>query len=174
MHRDRELCSVLRSYWIEGHRESVSVCTLVGYSYDHAARKADLEVSGMYGQEGFIGTAIGTEQWPHLSCLSLPQARADQVALIIGQDNSEALAPLSTIFGRRGEPYAIRTCLGWSLHGVLGVATTWWDNSHACLVACRQWQQQPSSTANSQEVKQRHSGDWCTKDPPTDTTLHSP
>ena len=143
----KELLDALK---IEGHRESVVVSTLEGYSYEHAARTADLQVSGMYRQEGLllrnvhakdslpglmghIGTAADAMRWPHLSGLSLPTARADQVALVIGQDNAAALAPLSTVAGRRGEPYAVRTRLGWSLHGVLGKAQRG-ETPNACLV----------------------------------------
>ena len=41
--------------------------------------------------------------------------------------------PLSTVAGRRGEPYAVRTCLGWLLHGVLGKAQSG-ETTNACLV----------------------------------------
>ena len=98
----KELLDALK---IEGRRESVVVSTLEGYSYEHAARTADLQVSGMYRQEslllrnvhakdslpglmGHVGTAADTLRWPHLSGLSLPTARAVQVALVIGQDNA--------------------------------------------------------------------------------------
>ena len=132
----KELLDALK---LEGRRESVVVSTLARYSYEHAARTADLKVSGVYGSSGLlltnvhakdslpglmghIGTAADATRWPHLNGLSLPTAWADQVALVIGLDNSAALAPLSTIFGRSSDPYAVRTCLGWSLHGVLGKA----------------------------------------------------
>ena len=143
----KELLDALK---IEGRRESVVVSTLGGYSYEHAARTADLQVSGMYrqgslllrnvhawdslpGLMGHVGTAADALRWPHLSGLSLPTARADQVALVIGQDNAEALAPLSTVAGCRGEPYAVRTRLGWSLHGVLCKAQSG-ETPNACLV----------------------------------------
>ena len=137
----RSFCTkeLLDALELEGRRESVVVSTLAGYSYEHAARTADLKVSGVYGSSGLllrnvhakdslpglmghIGTEADATRWPHLNGLSLPTARADQVALVIGLDNSAALAPLSTIFGSSSDPYAVRTCLGWSLHGVLGKA----------------------------------------------------
>ena len=156
----KELLDALK---IEGRRESVVVSTLGGYSYEHAARTADLQVSGMYkqgslllrnvhtkdslpGLMGHVGTAADTLRWPHLSGLSLPTARADQVALVIGQDNAAALAPLSTMAGRRGEPYAVRTCLGWSLHGVLGKAQSG-ETPNACLVV---------ADSGSSELTARH------------------
>ena len=56
------------------------------------------------------------------------------MTLLICQHNTEALTPLSTIFGRCGEPYAIRICLSWTLHGVL-VDSQHGRPSHTCLVA---------------------------------------
>ena len=56
------------------------------------------------GQMEHTGTTVGMERWPHLSCLSLPQACTDQVELNIYQSNFDALPHLSTIFGGCGEP----------------------------------------------------------------------
>ena len=149
----RSFCTVelLDAVKIQGRTESVAVSTLAGYLYDHAIRTADLQVSdscgreslllgGVHAKEGLPGlmahmaTEIDIDCWPHLRGLSFPQAKANQVGLIIGQDNAEALAPLSTIFGRRSEPFAVRTCLGWSLHGALVPARRAKEPS-ACLVA---------------------------------------
>ena len=55
--------------------------------------------------------------WPHLKDLPLHHAEIDDVALLIGQDCPEALMPLTTIPGGKGEPYAVRTRLGWSVSG---------------------------------------------------------
>ena len=53
---------------------------------------------------------------PHLEGLSLCQ-RADQIELLIGQDHAELLMPLEVRSGSDGAPYAVRTTLGWTLHG---------------------------------------------------------
>ena len=100
------------------------------------SRVVDLTVRSMYGQRKLTlrsvhskyrlptmmdnaGTTADAYMWPHFSCLSIPRARTDYVALLTGQDNSEASALLSTILGRRNEPYAFKTPLGWTLHGIL-------------------------------------------------------
>ena len=57
------------------------------------------------------------EQWPHLRDLPLHHAEIEEVTLLIGQDCPEALIPLTTVSGARGEPYAIRTQLGWTVNG---------------------------------------------------------
>ena len=56
-------------------------------------------------------------KWPHLKDLPLHHAEIDDVALLIVQDCPEALMPLTTIPGGKGEPYAVRTLLGWSISG---------------------------------------------------------
>ena len=63
-------------------------------------------------------TEAEVQKWPHLKDLPLHHAEIDDVALLIGQDCPEALMPLTMIPGGKGEPYAVRTRLGWS-------ATAW-------------------------------------------------
>eukprot|EP00057_Strongylocentrotus_purpuratus_P005721 XP_003731624.1 PREDICTED: uncharacterized protein LOC100894126 [Strongylocentrotus purpuratus] len=57
----------------------------------------------------------------HLRGIDIPVATEDEVGLVIGQDVPEALMPLEVRHGEKG-PYAVRTCLGWSLHGPLSRA----------------------------------------------------
>ena len=147
----RSFCTegLLDALQIEGHTETVAVSTLLG-AIDYTSRTADPQVSDMCGQEGLSlsnvharaelpglmwhkGKEVDVNRWPHLHGLSFPQVRADQVDLVIGQDNSDALAPLSSIFGRRSEPYAVRTRLGWSLHGPL-VPARRVEEPSACLI----------------------------------------
>lgn len=40
-----------------------------------------------------------------------------KIDLLIGQDNAEALIPLEVRRGKPGDPFAVRTILGWSLNG---------------------------------------------------------
>ncbi|XP_063955063.1 uncharacterized protein LOC135153986 [Lytechinus pictus] len=54
--------------------------------------------------------------WPHLQDINLPIARGQEIGLLIGQDAPEALIPLEVRKAETG-PYAVRTILGWSLHG---------------------------------------------------------
>ena len=56
---------------------------------------------------------------PHLNSLlrKLPPKMDIPVGLLIGVDCSQALAPLETILGQEGEPFAVKTKLGWTLCG---------------------------------------------------------
>ncbi|XP_033636759.1 uncharacterized protein LOC117297720 [Asterias rubens] len=53
---------------------------------------------------------------PHLKGIDLPFAGEKEVELLIEQDVPKALMPLEIRAGKEG-PYALRTALGWSLHG---------------------------------------------------------
>jgi hypothetical protein len=64
-----------------------------------------------------VVTADECEQWPHLRGLDIHHVKAGTVALLIGQDCPEALVPRNMVVGAAGEPYAVRTCLGWSVSG---------------------------------------------------------
>jgi len=52
----------------------------------------------------------------HLSGLQFV-AGGQNIDLLIGQDNSEALIPLEVRRGKTGEPFACRTMFGWALNG---------------------------------------------------------
>ena len=56
-------------------------------------------------------------RWPHLNGITFPQLRSNGIDILIGQDVPEALAPLEVRKGKRGDPYATRTILGWVLNG---------------------------------------------------------
>ena len=58
--------------------------------------------------------------WPHLSDLHLPDIDCNEVYLVIGQDNNDLLLPEIIRSGQPGEPYAIKTPLGWVLNGPVG------------------------------------------------------
>jgi len=47
----------------------------------------------------------------------LPFDPCNGVDILIGQDHSEALFPIRTKSGGRGEPFAVQTLLGWSING---------------------------------------------------------
>lgn len=56
-------------------------------------------------------------QWPHLRDLDIPEVKADQVHLLIGQDSSDLLLPTDVKRGKQGEPFALLTPLGWVING---------------------------------------------------------
>ena len=57
------------------------------------------------------------DAYDHLRGLPLPDVGQDRVKIIIGQDNSAALMPLELRTGERGEPFAVRTPIGWAING---------------------------------------------------------
>ena len=69
-------------------------------------------------------TSISVENFPHLQDIGwLPSYDQNDVAvdLLIGQDNADALLPIEIRRGKPGEPFAVRTMLGWCLNGKVPV-----------------------------------------------------
>nr|XP_054604914.1 uncharacterized protein LOC107372912 [Nothobranchius furzeri] len=66
-----------------------------------------------------IPTNITAESWPHLSHLSEEMApKLDcEVGLLIGYNCPQALLPLEVISGKRDQPFAQKSLLGWSIIG---------------------------------------------------------
>ena len=121
---------------ILGKRETVSLTTLEKADSVFRARVASLEVTDVYDSEAVrlpvvyakkclpineenIATYDDVGRWSHLRGLDLPLADTDEVMLLIGQDAPDALIPTNVITGKKGEPYATKTVLGWSLNGPL-------------------------------------------------------
>ena len=69
---------------------------------------------------GSLPSSDVVRKWPHLSGISFPQIRSDQVTLLIGSDVPEAFWSLEERRGQKKEPYAIRSLLGWTLIGPTG------------------------------------------------------
>ena len=69
-------------------------------------------------------TTNKTARWSHLKGLPLHHAPADEVMLPIGQDYPDALVPLATVPGEKGEPYAVKTRLGWTVNGPVASSKT--------------------------------------------------
>ena len=61
-----------------------------------------------------------TRQWPHLEDIELPSISEREVRLIVGTNAPEAFWVLEERRGNRGEAYAIRTPLGWTVMGPVG------------------------------------------------------
>ena len=68
-----------------------------------------------------IPTCDTARRWNHLSGIAaeMPPLLDCEVGLLIGYDCSAALAPRRTIIGDDGQPYAVKTDLGWSIVGSL-------------------------------------------------------
>ena len=63
-------------------------------------------------------------RWSHLKGLPLLHAPVDEVMLLIGQDYPDALVPLATVPGGKGEPYAVKTRLGWTVNRPVNASET--------------------------------------------------
>ena len=57
------------------------------------------------------------EQWNHLSDVDLPELQGGDVMILIGADMAHLLIHLEVRQGRRDEPIAVKTPLGWTLFG---------------------------------------------------------
>ena len=62
-------------------------------------------------------TQFDIERWPHLKDLEIPELKAAEVHLLIGQDSSDLLIPADVRRGGPGEPFAVLTPLGWAING---------------------------------------------------------
>lgn len=68
---------------------------------------------------GDIPSMDQIKKWPHLAHLPLVWSTA-QVGILIGMNVPGALRPLEVIHGNDDQPYAIKTKLGWTVHGPMG------------------------------------------------------
>ncbi|XP_069105811.1 uncharacterized protein [Argopecten irradians] len=68
--------------------------------------------------QGSVATSADVYRWNHLNDVSVPHRQ--NVSLLIGQDVPKGLMPIEVRRGKDGEPYAIKTVLGWTINGPLG------------------------------------------------------
>ena len=132
---------LLRTLGIQGRAETMSLTTLDKKRNQTPTRVVSLEVTDPDGEGKLhLGqvytrdslpidprnrvTTNEAARWSHLKGLPLHHAPADEVMLLIGQDYPDALVPLATVPGGKGEPYAIKTRLGWTVNGPVSVSET--------------------------------------------------
>ena len=60
---------------------------------------------------------IKPDLWPHLRQVTFPEVERNKVSVLIGTNVQEAFIPLEVKKGEPNEPFAIRSCLGWRIHG---------------------------------------------------------
>ncbi len=125
---------LLRQLGVQGWKEDILLNTMAKSSESTRVTVASLEVKGIHGVHTLPipsvlareAVPIGTQNivtdfdeqlWPHLQGFEVPRVHEGEVTLLIGQDIPEALAPISVVRGRPGEPYAVQTSLGWSVCG---------------------------------------------------------
>ena len=56
-------------------------------------------------------------QWPHLCQVPFPEVARSIVSVFIGTNVQDTFIPHEVWKGEPNEPYAIRSCLGWSILG---------------------------------------------------------
>ena len=136
---NRTFCSrsLLEQMGLEGKETVLSLETL-NEGKDSQALEVTLEVTGttgkkrnrnviqlprVYALQSFpalsscLATSADLRRWDNFKDLDLPQVHESKVTIIIGQDIPQALMPLEVRQGAPGEPYAMRTALGWTLNG---------------------------------------------------------
>ena len=125
---DATFCSkrLAKSLLLKGESTALSLKTLNG-RHDSNATVVNLTAHSVNHSESLILTnvividevplnnASPRVDFPHLRDLVFPNAQGAD--LLIGQDNADALVPLEVRKGKKGQPFAVRTLFGWSLHG---------------------------------------------------------
>ena len=132
---------LLRTLGLQGCPETMSLTTLDKKHNWTPTRRISLDVTNPDGEGRLhLGqvytrdslpidsrnrvTMSETARWSHLKGLPLHHAPIDEVMLLIGQDYPDALVPLATVPGGKGEPYAVRTRLGWTVNGPVNTSET--------------------------------------------------
>ena len=72
--------------------------------------------------EDVIPTQKNMKSWPHLEDVEIPALESSKVSLLIGSDVPEVFWALEERRGKKKEPYAVRSILGWTLIGPTGPA----------------------------------------------------
>ena len=116
---------------------TLAVCTLSGESSvkvgqanvqvkavdNHEDRTLTIENVKVIDNLTITTTRAGDlSQWPHLTDLKIPDVENNQVTMLIGANVPEAQVHEECRRGRSGEPYAVRTVLGWAVLGPVNVA----------------------------------------------------
>ena len=83
------------------------------------ATKAALNISA-----NTLVTNDEIHKWKHLRGIKLPEVDKLQIQLLIGQDYGSLFFPEKTVEGKFGEPYAVKTIFGWTIHGPLSRNST--------------------------------------------------
>ena len=109
-------------------REEYKLLTLYG-TVQKSSKITNLSVTGPSGYDLLMKKVyivdqipvktdrIDLQQYPHLNDLNITSADTGNVDVIIGLDNADVLIPLDTRQGKKGEPFAELTKLGWVIKG---------------------------------------------------------
>ena len=142
---NRSFCSMelVKMLSVQGTPQSLSLDTLNKVSQVHTL-VVSLDISGTIGKTHAMksfclpkvnalrefptlrdscATHEDLKMFKHLKDIPVPRVHKGDVTIRIGQDAPHVLAPLEMRHGMDGEPYAVRTCLGWTINGPLSGGT---------------------------------------------------
>ena len=128
--------SLMAKLQIVGRPKEFSLTTVNGASDTRKGFELSLSVRGLQMKEEVVldkvwtvdtlclprgnpPTKEDTAKWPHLKGIDFPRTQSDKVSVLIGSDVPEAHWVCDQRRGRRAQPYAVCTPLGWTLMGPL-------------------------------------------------------
>ena len=133
---DVSLCerSLVDDLGLEGQDKSFQLTTMSDEGSTKHGKEVALSISSMDGSESIdmgkvwtvdkipinahsIPTSHDLKKWPHLQGINFPLVGKTNVTVLIGSDTPEAFWHNEERRGQRGEPYAMRSPLGWSVIG---------------------------------------------------------
>ncbi|XP_045209072.2 uncharacterized protein LOC123560989 [Mercenaria mercenaria] len=136
---DVTLCndSLIKRLGVEGKPCKFTLTTVNKSSQNQTGREVQLQVSALNGGQVIDLRRVWSVKtlpislqslpdqsvagkWKHLSGIYLPKIDVGKVELLVGSDTPDAFWVEEQRRGKRGEPYAIRTMLGWSIIGPIG------------------------------------------------------
>ncbi len=116
---------------VTGEEVKYELSTIDNEREEKVTETVGIEVSGEQGQgeklvmqDVYVTNTIPVsvpkvevKRYDHLKGIPIPDTPPARVDLLLGQDHAEVLIPLEVRKGRPGEPFAVRTVLGWALNG---------------------------------------------------------
>ena len=136
---DITLCEneLINKLGIESHEKSFNITTLSDTKCLKKGKEVRFSVSSVDGTEHInldqvwsvdkipvdtrcIPTPDELKKWPHLRDLTLPAIEEAEVTILIGSDVPEVFWQLEERRGKRKEPYAAKSLLGWTVIGPSG------------------------------------------------------
>lgn len=135
---DVSLCEkrLMNMLGLKGRDTTFNLKTVIGCKQE-AGREISLTVMDLQGNESVhlpnvwavdslpidkdsLPSIEDTQNWPHLCDIEFPRVEEDGIMLLIGSDVPEAFWVMEERRGRRKEPFAIRSLLGWTHMGPVG------------------------------------------------------
>ncbi|KAK3715648.1 hypothetical protein QZH41_020729, partial [Actinostola sp. cb2023] len=134
---DTTMClrSLAEDLGVEGKPVEFVLSTMIG-NQQRSGQQLSLDIVGIATGKGLrlekvwttdrlpiteesILTKNELSSWPHLKDVNMAEIPNKEITILIGSDAPEALCPLEVKSGKKGEPYALRTLLGWTVTGPL-------------------------------------------------------